>query len=589
MSEEQDKTFIKAVNIGGNRTTKEIEGHELDKIFIGGYTSWINKLEDYQRKKYDYSKHLLTAGVLPDQPTMIIDGKEVDVRDIVAKSAIPYPTPLKRRFLNAVETDQVVSRVLDLFTIFLFETGRKSALRPVGYYRTKNIDEFTEMLNKIVSPELQEKQINFCDNVDTYSHVWETFAPHSFLQSLIFGTGGFFKELMNTESIENKDFDINIPIGTPTILKHLDSFYFEKMYMNRKSFKPLLLEYSDTQYTLIDDDIYNNSDVPEGVKNEFVGWKSMIMRDPDVDYEKKNLLLPLNQMVIFRNGISTAPNLQFFGKSRIFPVLVISELQREIHYNILPDVNKIQSRGSGLLTTKMKNEIKLNTLVDSLEAGSNYIVSNATDLNYQTIAINVNIPALEEQRFNNVKHILMGLNFPSPFLNFEGTTNRDTVRLIAEFYKNTTIESMRNSISNAMADQWYLPLIMFFFNNIVSGELDGNKKEQGKYNFIDLKLKIITEFENIDFAVFEEKLEALNNITYLTDQEKREHVGEEPYPINDERTEGVETLNKKIKEIEDVQRRQQGSVPEDANKEVTEIREQAKEVKVRSNGKQQTE
>lgn len=586
---EEDRTFIKAVNIGGNRTTKDIEGHDLDKVFIGGYQGWIDKLENYQRKKYDYNSHILTAGALPDQPTMIVDGKEIDVKDIVAKSAIPYPKPLKRRFLNTVETDQVVSRVLDLFTIFLFETGRKSALRPVGYYRTKNIDEFTTMLNNIISPELQEQQINFCDNVDTYSHVWETFAPHAFLQALIFGTGAFFKELMNTESIVNKGFDINIPIGTPTVLKPLDSFYFEKMYMHRKSFKPLLLEYSDTQYSLIDDDIYNNNEVPEGVKNQFVGWKSMIMRDPDTDYEKKNLLLPLNQMVIFRNGINSAPNLQFFGKSRVFPVQVISELQREIHYNILPDVNKIQSRGSGLLTTKMKNEIKLNILVDSLEKGSNYIVSNATDLNYQTIQINVNIPALEEQRFNNVKHILMGLNFPSPFLNFEGTTNRDTVRLIAEFYKNTTLESMRNSISNAMADQWYLPLIMFFFNNIVSAGLNPNNTESEKYNFIDLKLKIITEFENIDFAVFEEKLQALNNITFLTDQEKRGRVGEEPYPINDERTEGVETLNKKIKEIEDVQRRQQSSVPEDTNKEVTEIREQAKEVKVRSNGKPQPE
>lgn len=579
-------TFLKGVNTTRkNMTTDNMENLNINNIYVGGYKSQIEKLESYQRNGINYSDHLLTASQTVEDPynrTVMIGGEEIDKNDIVAKSAIPYPKPLRKRFLNAVETDQVMARVLDIFCIFLFEVSRKSALRPQGHYRTKNIDEFNELLNSIISPELQKRQISFCDNVDTYSQVWETFAPMTFKQALTYGTAGFFKELINTKPIQNSNLEIDIPIGTPAVLKQLNPFYFEKMYQHRKSFKPLLLEYSDQQYTLIDDDILENTEINSNIKNQFAGWKSLIIRDPnEQDYDRKNLLLPLNQMVVFRNGINVAPNLEFFGTSRIFPVLVVSEINREIHYNILPDINKIQSRGSGLITTKMRNDKKMGELVNHLEAGSNYIVSNATDLRYQQIDIKVDIHEIEVQRFNNVKHELMGLNFPSPFLNFEGTTNRDTVRLIAEFYKNTTMEAFRNAVSNDMADQWYLPLIMFFFNNIISSELEGNQKEQEKYNFINLKLKMITEFGKVDFAVFEEKLQALNNVTFMVDQEKRERVGLEPYPVNDQRVETVDTLNQQIQAIENIMRKQENNDPAVMNKEVNDVREQSKETTVK--------
>ena len=94
--------------------------------------------------------------------------------------------------------------------------------------------------------------------------------------------------------------------------------------------------------------------------------------------------------------------------------------------------------------------------------------------------------ALAGERFDNVRHILMGMNVPSPFLNFESETNRDTLRLIAEFFKNTNLQPLRTLVNNAMANQWYLPLQTFFFKYILPQiGIVSNKN----YSFLDSQNK----------------------------------------------------------------------------------------------------
>lgn len=576
--------FVGGVKSKFFRTTNEYLSNDMGAIYTGGYSDISQyTLERYKTRRFNPRKDLLTASVDLDNldrlESIRMDGKNILVEDIVAKSAIPYPQPIKRRFINAVETDAVINTVLNVLTYYIFHVSKRSALRPIGYYRTKNHKELDQMLNEIVPKDIQKDQINFLDNVDSYSHVWTEYAPLSLKHALIFGTGGFWRELINNEPIENEDLEINIPVGTPALCKHLHPFYFEKVFQHRKTFDNLFLEYTDLKYKLIDDEILQNESLPEGARAQFENWKQLIIRDPVRDYDnmRRNLLLPLNQLVVFKNSMNIAPNLEFFGSSKIFAIMPLSEIQREISYNILPNINKIQSQGSGFTTTRTRNTKKMQDIVDQLEQGSNHIVTNIPDLKYQEVKITVDLVGIDQERMHNVRHQLMGLNFPSPMLNFENITNRDTVRIVADFFKKTNLEPLRYIVNKAMADQWYLPLIVYFFNNVLPNSGKAKKKN---YNFIDLKLEVITEFETIDFSTFEEKLKVLNDIIYLTDEEKRELVGMDPYPLNDTRVEAVEQMNGQLQQIRDVeQKAMMSGDPKD--KEIAELKAQLAEMKTK--------
>lgn len=580
-----NSTYVKAVRSRTNRLnlTDNVDDINLNSIYSGGYGPVLDRLEAFKRVKIDGEKNVLTAAVSDtslssrggngnnssssrNNPTITLDGQEIGISDIIAKSAIPYPKSLKKRFINAVETDQVINTVFNIYSYFIFNVSRKSTLRPVGYYRAKNIGEVTEMLNEIVPVDVQDTCVDFLDNVDSYSRVWSVYAPLAFKHWLTFGIGSFFKELINDTPIANPTLKINIPVGTPALLKTVNPFYFEKLYIHRKTFKPLFLEYTDQQYKITDDEIFSNGDVDQSVKEQYAGWKSLVIRDPnDNQGDRKTILLPLNQMVVFKNSTNVAPNIEYFGTSRIFPILAPSEINRDIHYNILPSVNKQNSSGSGILSAPdLRNKQKMEEISADLEEGANYIVTNLRNLDYKQIAINSDIQGVGEQRFANVRQILMGLHFPSPFVNFENLTNRDTVRIISEFFKSTNLDPMRNMVSDTMSEQWYMPLIVHFFNNMMDRSLNGdmradppepignNPSSSGRFGFIDLKLQIISEFESIDFAVFEDKLAALDPISFLTDAEKREMLRLEPYPQSEHGTEPLEKMNMTLKEISKV-------------------------------------
>lgn len=568
------RNFIKGINTSNFKLS--IDPDSQGGIYIGGYDPILEKVIEPRRNNPSKATHNFNASakIYVDKSIIKYNGKEIALEDIISKSAIPYSVPLRRRFINAVEADQVISTIFDIYTHFIFNVERKSILRPVAYYRTKNQEELEKMRRDIITDEVQEDLIQFMDNVDNYSGMWTDYAPLAFKHSRMFGTGAVFKEIITEPEINNEFLEIDIPQGTPALLKELNPFYFEKLYQHRKTLKPLFLEYTDQNYQLIDNDLLTDRKVDKDLRSQYEDWKALVIRknnDPD-QTERKNLLLPLNQLVVFKNSIATAPNISFFGVSKIFSILPITELNRETHYNILPTVNKLMSSGSGMVSLDTRNETKMEAISTQLEQGANIIVTNLKDPKFIEIKVNVDMAAIETQRLNNVKHMLMGLNFPSPFINFENLTNKATMDSIAEFFKNTTMEPLRKQINTVMSDQWYLPLIIFFFNHVMAKKKDGDKKEIKKWNFINLKLKVITEFEKIEFASIEDKLEALNNINYLTDQEKREMVKMQPYPVNDDRTDPLEKINDSMGEMKQISNSK--NILDQKNKEILEVRKQ---------------
>lgn len=582
-------------------TTQNPNDWNLKHIYTGGYSPLTGLSENSQIQKIDFNTNMLTASAAasPTQTTVVnpnvqnqnakttvfVNGSEIPINDIVAKAAIPYTKGLRRRFINAVMSDPVINTVFSIITFYVFNVERKSAIRPIGDNRTRTVQELDTMLANIMPKDIQEGCTNYLDDVDTYSRVWDWYAPLAFQHMLAHGTGGFFKELINTTGILNEELEIDIPLGTPAILKELDPIFFEKVFQNRKTFSPIFLEYTDQSLELIDDELFNNPAVPKEVSNEYKGWKQLIIKDPskNTPYSQKNLMLPINQLVIFRNQMSIAPNVSFFGVSKIFAILPISEIQRELNYNVIPSVNKVQSQGSCIIQTKIRNEAKNKELVKQLRQGTNYIVTNTEGLDVKNIAINVDLAGLAKERFDNVLQEIMGLNFPSPLINFEGVTNRATMDTVLNFFQSTSLESLRDIVSTAMNDSWYMPNMMFYFNHVLpKTKLEGQSKEVKRWNYANLKLKVITEFEKLDFGLLTDKLTALNPITFLTDPEKREYVGKDPFPIADPENENVDKVNTQLQDMNEVQTNANNKnplrTPQDRNKEVDEMKAQMREM-----------
>jgi len=570
-------------------TTQNPNDWNLKHIYTGGYSPLTGPSEQAQTQTIDFSTNMLTASAQVVNPnisnqnanaTVFVNGEEIVLNDIVARAAMPYTKGLRRRFINALMSDPVIGTVFGIITFYVFNVERKSVIKPIGDNRTKNSQELNDILEEIIPSEIQDGCINYLDDVDTYSRVWDWYAPLSFQHMLTHGTGGFFKELINNTGILNEELGIEIPIGTPAVLKELDPMYFEKVFIHRKTFGNIFLEYTDQGLELIDDEIFNNPKIPPEIANEFKGWKQLIIRDPTKNTANagKNLMLPVNQMVIFRNQMNIAPNVSFFGVSKLFSILPISEIQRELNYNVIPSVNKVQSQGSCIINTKIRSEAKNKQLVGQLKQGTNYIVTNSEGLDVKNIAINVDLAGLAKERFDNVLMEIMGLNYPSPLINFEGVTNRATMDSVLTFFQNTSLEGLRDIVSTAMNDQWYIPNMMFFFNYVLpqSKVVNESKREAKKWNYANLKLKIVTEFEKLDFSSLTDKLTALNPVTFLNDTEKREYVGKDP-EIDDPEAENIEKVNTELKEIEEVNANPMRA-EQDKNKEVEEIKNQMREM-----------
>jgi hypothetical protein len=629
-----EENYIIAFNTKKGNTTKElgIEDGKLNKIYTGGSYPLLNRLTNtFKPSNLDEKNpNLFTAAdSIGNVIIRLPNGVSINLNDIVAKNTIPYDKSLKQRLINAAETDQVIFTCLNILCDFVFNQQRQASLFPLGANITRSVDEFKNVLNNIIEPEIQKELMTFVDSADRYSHVWDEYAPLAFKNTLTLGTGGFFVELLNSESIVNEDQDLFVPLGSPVVCKNIHPYYFEKVYFDRKRIKPIFLEYTDKNYKLIEDtEVTNAGKNPEVTKvadtaesdymknfkpdsgqsetaekdkfdinykylEELKGYKQLILKDPDEikkDRERfkninNNLLLPLNQCVLFKYGLPVAPNVDFFGVSKIFPVLEITEINREIHYDILPSLNKSQMSGNGIIIApQIKSKDKLMELEGQLEEGANYIVT-PSPIDYKKIDITIDMTALASERFDNVRHILMGMNFPSPFLNFESETNRDTLRLIAEFFKNTNLLPLRNMVNNAMANQWYLPLQTFFFKYILPQIGIVSKKN---YNFLDLKVKIMNEFGNINFSVYEDLIKALDPISFLTEAEKRDMIQKAPIPANEPKAEKIDKTQQQLNTIDNIIRKgmnQTGMLnemdnpdPEGKRKEVKEVQAQIKDV-----------
>jgi len=88
------------------------------------------------------------------------------------------------------------------------------------------------------------------------------------------------------------------------------------------------------------------------------------------------------------------------------------------------------------------------------------------------------------------RQMLSIFGLPSFLMNFENVTNRATAETVVAGFNTSVIQSERSWISDILDEQWYPKLFRIFYPND---------------EFLHIKMKIQTEFENISFESLLEK------------------------------------------------------------------------------------
>ena len=174
--------YIIALNTRKKNTTTELgfENDNMKKIYTGGSYPLLNRLVNTFKPEginIENPNLFAAADAVGNVTIKLPNNVTINLNDIVAKNTIPYDKSLKQRLINAAETDQVLFSCLNILSDYVFSQQRQSSIFPIGTNITRSVDEFKNVLNEIITPDIQEDLMIYIDSADRYSHVWENFAP----------------------------------------------------------------------------------------------------------------------------------------------------------------------------------------------------------------------------------------------------------------------------------------------------------------------------------------------------------------------------------------------------------------------------
>ena len=172
-----EEGFVYAFSTKKGNVTKELgtDDNKLNKIYTGGSYPLLNRVTNTFKPSNINEKNpnLFTASD-PGTGKIIIklpNGVSINLNDIIAKNTVPYDKSVKQRLINAAETDQVIFTCLNILCDYVFSQQRQTSIFPIGANITRSVDEFKNVLNNIIEPEIQKELMIFIDSCDRYSHV----------------------------------------------------------------------------------------------------------------------------------------------------------------------------------------------------------------------------------------------------------------------------------------------------------------------------------------------------------------------------------------------------------------------------------
>lgn len=435
-------------------------------------------------------RNLVQSGLIPDRYVKRNTvGTLVDETDSFKD---PYPRSYKARLANAYEFDGVIKSALHTLVNYVLKGDFRLELIPTTRVAKDTPEEVQQALDEVLSTDEQKETLDFCGQVDNMVKLKRKLRP-ALIQKYVFGRSALFKEYASSAIEEKAELvELGFRQGVPIFLKPLNSYWLGQVHVDLKSWEPKAVEYDDVEW--IRDDTQAGEAQPP---------------------------LKIEDLIYFTNDDScVAPNSLNYGLSQLQNILTLSGANRRLNEKVLPELNTSAYAGSGLFKFQGMSAKDIKNFVDTVLPASIKATNQAVD--FQQVKLDYDMNGLLEERDRNDKHIAMAVRIPSPFINFEDITNRATTEQVAIVWQQTVLEPARAEVRDVLWEQWYKPLIEFYWP---------------ESEFLYLKIKIQTVFESLDFNSLPDKAQPLISLYksgLLTQREVREELARPPFPPDQE-------------------------------------------------------
>ena len=415
----------------------------------------------------------------------------------------PLSKKTKLRLLQTYQ-DYTVSSAIGVLIHYVLGQTMKATVYPVSRDQLKSQQEVEERLNEVIKefdlgPKSLEDFQNFIDMVDLNCELYERHLPQAMAQSYVFGRAALWIVRANKD-IESQELPVKWGFreGVPVALRPLDSMNLGDVIVDRKSWEPKTLMYDGT-----------------------LGSENEINRKNNQGQRKSTEELDIEDIVYFtRDDYNIIPDSLNYGFSRLVDAIPISENKRRLTKKVLSEINNNQWAGLNIYEIPGMSTKDLQNFANTLKPGKNKVTNQPITVHNVNPQFDMqgNLEQLRELHLN----ILMAITVPSVLLNFENITNRATTEAVLSAWQQTKLEAERNWIRNILWKYWYRPLIEFYFPD---------------KDFLYLRIKIIEEFQSIEFSSFFEKQLAATNLyasRIINLREARELINKPPFPVGED-------------------------------------------------------
>jgi len=399
------------------------------------------------------------------------------------------------RCSNAYLFDDVINSAIERLAFFTLGTSDeiRSVLYPESLKQitseldAKNaikeldiIKSGIDIAGSIVNNHLSDQEIK---DFETFIHYTDKncklgrFLKKNYRAAHVFGRSASYIE-KTPEAIPS----LNLPVDTPIGLKPLKPMYLGNVAINPDNWEIMAVEYKDPKVTFKE-----YADI--GIKQ--LGQAGNVPFDQSTQpkyLDASNLLY----FVRNNNNMMKDDDDFFFGHSTIQSIMSLSEESRRINQIVIPQLNQSHWAGTGIWFFNNWTVEEMDKFLSKIKPGGHIGVPQK-DITFQEMQLKYDYAGLLNLRNELKKGILTAFGLPSFLMNFEEVTNRATAQTVVMGFNESTIQSERSWITDILDEQWYPRLFKLFYPDDA---------------FIHIKMKMVMEFENINFESFLEKAAA---------------------------------------------------------------------------------
>lgn len=467
-----------------------------------------NVKEILRQRRQQQSMRMQKAGLLPSEfYTMprALEGDDIVPQEIdELKFKDPLSKKTKRR-LEQVSQDYVVASALATLIYYVLGRSMKATIYPVTREQLKTQEEVDEKLNDVVKefslgPESLQEFQDFTDMVDLNCSLYEYHLPEAMAQAHIFGRSALWIVRANaTIEEEERLVGWGFREGVPIALRPLDSSNLGQVTVDTKSWEPIRVAY--------DGNMGSNAGGQFGgpaVSSKGVG-------------SHEGMEIDISELIYFtRDDYNMIPDSYNYGTARIVDAIAISENKRRLTKKVLAEINNNQWAGTNVYEIAGMSSKDMQLFADTLKPGRTKITNQPVKVHSINPQFDMN--GNMEQLKQLTLELLMAMKVPSFLMNYEAVTNRATSQGVAHIWQQTVLEAERNWLRNVLWRYWYKPLMEWYFP---------------EERFLYMKIKILLEFQSIEFSSLFEKSIAVNNLLagrIISIREAREMLQLPPFP-----------------------------------------------------------